>query len=75
MMILMMMMMMIMMIMMMIHITSGDDRPMTLIRNVRSAILFLKNPVVKCVSISLDCRPTKEEQGSKGLRGEMGITL
>jgi hypothetical protein len=47
---------------MIIYITSGDDRPVTLIRNVRSAILFQKIPVVKCVSISLYLRPTKEEQ-------------
>ena len=36
---------------------------------------FLNEPVVKCFSICLYRRLTKEGQDSKGLRGEMGINL
>jgi len=70
-----------MILIMIIYFTSGDDRPVTVIGNVhRSVVLysssFLKSPVVMCVSICLYCRLTKEgQQDSKGLRGEMGITL
>jgi hypothetical protein len=76
----MMMMMMMLVQIMIIHFTSEDDRPVAVTGNVQGSVglysnFFLKEPIVKCVSICLYCRLTKEGQDSKGLRGEMGITL
>jgi hypothetical protein len=71
-----------MILIMIIYFTSEDGRQtVTVIENVHRTVglyssSFLKSKVVTCVSICLYCRLTKEgQQDSKGLRGEMGITL